>query len=72
MENLDVRILVSDQGLKYRDIADELNIGQEWLSRLMRRPLSPENKLRILGAIDRLTSGDQKSEVIDLIERMKR
>ena len=26
MENLDIRILVSEKGLKYKDIADEMNV----------------------------------------------
>lgn len=70
MNNLDVRILVSDLKIKYRDIADEMNVSREWLSRLMRKPLTPDNKLRILTAIEKLTSGDQKSEIIDQVEKL--
>lgn len=54
MKNLDVRMLVSDNGLKYRDIADEMNITPEWLSRLLRKELTTENKIRIMRAIDQL------------------
>lgn len=54
MKNLDVRMLVSDNGLKYRDIADEMNITPEWLSRLLRQELTTENKIRIMRAIDQL------------------
>lgn len=55
MKNLDIRMLVSETGLKYKDIADELNISREWLSRLMKHELSIDNKVRIMGAINILT-----------------
>lgn len=54
MKNLDIRLLVSDNNLKYKDIADELYITPEWLSKLMRHTLTTDNKIRILKAIDRL------------------
>ena len=56
MNNLDIRMLVSETGLKYKDIADELNISREWLSRLLRYDLTPKNKIRIMAAIGELTS----------------
>lgn len=59
MENLDLRILVNEKGLKYRDLADEMNISPEWLSRLMRNTLTIENKLRIMSAIQKLTEGEK-------------
>ena len=57
MKNLDIRMLVSETGLKYKDIAKDLGISREWLCRLMRSDLSVENKIRIMGAIKRLTNG---------------
>lgn len=55
MENLDVRELVFDERLRYRDIAREMRISRCWLSTLMSRgPLSAENKLQILAAVARL------------------
>ena len=54
MKNLDIRLLVSDSDLKYKDIAKELHISREWLCRLMRHTLTTDNKIRILKAIDRL------------------
>lgn len=54
LKNLDVRQIVEDSGLKYQRIAEEIGISPEWLSRLMRKELSPENKLRIMDAIGRL------------------
>ena len=54
MNNLDVRILVSNSHLLYRDIADQMNISRTHLSRLMREPLSANNKIRVLRAIEEL------------------
>ena len=54
MKNLQIRILVSDKNLKYKDIADEMNISRQWLSRLMRNTLTPDNETRIINAINSL------------------
>ena len=54
MKNLDIRMLVSEKGLQYKDIAREMCISPEWLSRLLRFTLTPEDKLRIMNAIERL------------------
>lgn len=63
MKNIDVRVLVSDHGLKYKDIADKLNVTPEWLSRLLRNDLTPENKIRIMGAIEDLMNGAESNDV---------
>lgn len=64
MKNLEIRLLVSDKKLKYKDIADEMNISREYLSRLMRRDLTLDNKVRILEAIASLTEniGEKKTD----------
>jgi len=54
MTNIDVRIAVSESGLTYRAIAKKMGISHEWLSRLMRHTLSPDNKERILSAVKEL------------------
>lgn len=60
MKNLDIRIIVSDSGLKYTDIAEEMGVSRVWLSKLMRTNLTPENRDRILRAIKRLRGdGDE-------------
>lgn len=60
MKNLDIRIIVSDSGLKYTDIAEEMGVSRVWLSKLMRTTLTPENRDRILRAIKRLRGdGDE-------------
>ena len=63
MKNLDIRMIVSEKGLKYKDIADELNITPEWLSRLMKDTLTTDNKVRIMGAIERLTKGVESDDI---------
>lgn len=63
MKNLDIRILVSENGLKYRDIAAEMNISRQHLSRLLRYELTPENKIRVMRAIDSLLEGADQSDV---------
>lgn len=63
MKNLDIRMLVSENGLKYKDIAKSLGISREWLCRLMRSDLSVDNKVRIMGAIERLTRGAEADDI---------
>ena len=63
MKNLDIRVLVSNKNLKYKDIADEMNISAEWLSKLLRNELTIDNKVRIMGAIERLEKGAEKNDV---------
>lgn len=54
MENLDIRIMVSESGLKYTEIARQMGISRVWLSRLMRYELNAENRDKILRAIEDL------------------
>lgn len=54
MKNQDVRRLVADCKLKYKDVAKEMRITPEWLSRLLREDLSPKNRERVLSAIGEL------------------
>lgn len=57
MENLDIRILVNESGLKYQNIAKKLGISRVWLSRLMGRKLTPEWRDKILSAIMEMKEG---------------
>jgi len=61
VKNLDIRMMVSDYGMKYRDIADEMNISRQHLSRLLRYELTPDNKIRVMRAIDNLARGELKN-----------
>lgn len=51
MRNLDIRVMVNESGLKYKDIAHQMGISRVWLSNLMRYDLTPENREKILKAI---------------------
>lgn len=63
MKNLDIRMIVSESGLKYKDIAKKLNISPEWLSRLMRNTLTKGNKTRIMKAIEDLQKGAENRDI---------
>ena len=63
MNNLEIRMLVSEEGLTYREIADEMNICRQHLSRLLRNELTTENKLRVMVAIDRILDRRKKREL---------
>ena len=63
MRNLDIRVMVSESGLKYTDIAKQIGISRVWLSTLMRYDLTPENKNRIMGAIVSLKNGAEADDI---------
>lgn len=54
MKNVDIRMIVSDKGLTYRQIAAEMGVTAVYLSRVMGADLKPGMRLRILDAIDRV------------------
>jgi len=56
--NIDIRILMMQEGVTQYDLAEELGITASWVSRLLRSPLSVENRDKFLRAIERLTKGD--------------
>lgn len=58
MTNIDIRVLVSDSGLTYKQIAEEMGISACWLSSLMRYTLSAENKARITAAVEKLKGAE--------------
>ena len=60
MRNLDIRVMVSESGLKYTDIARQIGISRQYLSLLMRYDLTPENRNKILKAIRELRGGQSE------------
>ena len=54
MENLDVRLIVSDAKLTYKAIAKHIGVTPEHLSRCIRFRLKPDMRARILKAVDEL------------------
>ena len=63
MKNLDIRILVMDSGLLYRDIAREVGITPEWLSRCLSKDMKPEMRNRILQAVEDLRKREGQGDV---------
>ena len=62
MKNLDIRLKVSDLGLKYGDIAEQMGVSRQYLSLLMRFDLTTGNKARIMKAIEELCEKRKISE----------
>ena len=54
MKNLEIRMMVSENGLRYKDVAKEIGISREWLSRLLKDEMTPENKDRVIRAVLKL------------------
>lgn len=51
MKNSDVRVCAIEHGVRIWEIADRLGISPETLSRKLRRELEPEEKERMIQAI---------------------
>lgn len=60
MENLDIRIMVAENHIRYKDIAERMGISPVWLSTQLRYQLSPVTKERIIQAIKELKN-DKRS-----------
>lgn len=54
MENLDIRIMVAENHIRYKDIAEVMGISPVWLSTQLRYELSLVTKERIIQAIEEL------------------
>ena len=61
MQNLDIRIMVAENKVRYQDIARKMGISRQWLSELMRRNLSPERRQQIKQAILELKDDQNRS-----------
>ena len=61
MQNLDLRIMVAANKVRYQDIARKMGISRQWLSELMRRNLSPERRQQIKQAIMELKDDQNRS-----------
>lgn len=56
--NSDIRWTIQDSDLKQWQVAEKLGVSEGYFSRMMRKELSPEKKLEIMGAIKELKKGD--------------
>lgn len=54
MNNLDIRLYVKDSGLLFKDVAEQMGVTPEYLSRVLRYQLKPEMRERILTAVREL------------------
>ena len=63
LSNLEIRKLVIDSGVQYKDIAKKLGMSREWLSRCMRNQLSQKMEDNIRIAIDELKSSEMESDL---------
>ena len=59
MKNLDIRREVKENGLYLWQIADKLNISDNWFSRVLRHELPDEKKEEIRSAIRSLKEGER-------------
>ena len=57
-KNQDIRTEVKNSGLYLWQIAEEMNISDNYMSRLLRKELSEEKKKEIRSIIERLTGGE--------------
>ena len=54
IENIDIRILIRESGLTCAAVAEQMGISRQWLSTLLSRELSTEQRNRIWQAIHEL------------------
>lgn len=62
LENIEIRMMVSEARLTYRQIARHIGVTSEYLSKCMRYPLKPTMYLRVVKAINDLR-GDRLDDV---------
>lgn len=53
--NIEVRVQMMENGITQYDLAKELSITPSWVSRLLRKSLSPKDRKRIMSAIEKLS-----------------
>ena len=59
LENVEVRKAVAESGQSFKSIAERIGITRQHICRLMAKPLSEENRLRILDALAQLEEGNK-------------
>lgn len=55
--NLDVRVAVIESNVTFKQIAAQMGVTHEYISRVMGRPLKASMRTRILTALAELTGG---------------
>ena len=64
MANLDVRMAAKRAGIPLWRVAQMLQISEASMTRMLRLELSPEDKARILRAIENAAHGDRAEQLI--------
>lgn len=54
MENVDIRLMLFEKGISFKNVALYIGISPEYFSRLMSKPLTAYNRQRIFDAITRI------------------
>ena len=72
LNNLDIRMTLSDKGITYRQVAAEMGITPVYLSRLMADDLRPSMRERVLAAIDSLANQENTETSFQLNRIMLR
>ena len=57
--NKTIQFLAAGKGVRQWEIAEEIGIAEETLSRWMRKTLSEDKKTLILAAIEKLSQGEK-------------
>ena len=60
--NRDIWVLMIQNGVTQKDIAERMEIRREYLSRVMGKALTDKMRARILLAIDQITQGQQQEQ----------
>lgn len=68
MKNIDIRITVAGEGLKYTQIAETMGVTPVYLSRVMAKELKPSMRTRILNAIDELVQAAEKKRKESVVD----
>lgn len=60
MQNLELRLAITEARLRYYEVAQVLGISDSAFSRMLRKELTGEKRDRVLQAIKQLTGGDHR------------
>lgn len=63
MKNLDIRLLVNEKGIHYKDIAAVLGMHNTSISRMMSKELNPRQRERILYAISCIEARKERNDI---------
>ena len=73
IENIEIRHLVDESKLRYKDIAKQIDIAPAYLSRCMRYPLKPKMYVQIVDALSKYMPDGfaYRDQISDLYSKYK-